>query len=83
MTRRIGICALQLRLAALGNNWEAVSRNIELALSRFPWTRMIVLSELAVCGVLPANAEPLPGPVIRPVSRRGGSNTKTRNSRLS
>ncbi len=62
MTRRIGICALQLRLSALGNNWETVSGNIELALSRFPWTRMIVLSELAVCGVLPANAEPLPGP---------------------
>ena len=62
MNRRIGICGLQLRLAAAGNNWETVAGNIELALSRFPWTRMIVISELAVCGVLPINAEPLPGP---------------------
>jgi predicted amidohydrolase len=62
MTRRIGICGLQLRLSAAGNNWETVVGNIEAALTRFPWTRMIVVSELAVCGVLPANAEPLPGP---------------------
>jgi len=62
MGRRIGLCALQLRLSALGNNWETVERNVELALHRFPWTRMIVLSELAVCGVSPAMAEPLPGP---------------------
>jgi predicted amidohydrolase len=62
MRRTISICALQLRLSAVHNNWEAVARQVELALHRFPWTQMIVLSELAVCGILTESAEPLPGP---------------------
>jgi predicted amidohydrolase len=53
---------MQLRLSALGNNWSAVEQNIELALRKYPWTQMVVLSELAVCGVVPDQAEPLPGP---------------------
>jgi predicted amidohydrolase len=62
MGRTISICALQLRLSAVHNNWETVARQVELALHRFPWTQMIVLSELAVCGILTGSAEPLPGP---------------------
>jgi predicted amidohydrolase len=62
MGRKISICALQLRLSAVHHNWETVARQIDLALHRFPWTQMIVLSELAVCGVLTESAEPLPGP---------------------
>lgn len=62
MGRRISICAMQLRLSAVHNNWETVAKHIELALHRFPGTQMIVLSELAVCGVLTESAEPLPGP---------------------
>ena len=62
MGRRISICALQLRLSAVHNNWETVAKQVDLTLQRFPWTQMIVLSELAVCGVLTESAEPLPGP---------------------
>jgi len=56
-----GIAALQLSLAHEGN-LPAIMAELRAAARRFPWIRMMLLSELAVHGVSPSRAEPPGGP---------------------
>jgi len=55
------IAGLQLALAS-GDNRDRIEHEVGVAMSRFPWLRMIVLAELASFGPSLARAEPLPGP---------------------
>lgn len=54
------IAGVQMHVAALHSNLEAMLHRIDLTLSRFPWVQMVMFSELAVCGPLTRMAEPLP-----------------------
>lgn len=62
MTRLFGIAGLQLFVSGHGGNLEYLERRIGQVVEAFPWVRMVVFSELAACGAVHANAEPLPGP---------------------
>jgi predicted amidohydrolase len=52
------ITGVQMYVAALQSNAEAMRHRIELTMARFPWTQMIVFSELAQTGPLTRFAEP-------------------------
>jgi predicted amidohydrolase len=52
------IAGVQAPVAHGTDNIPALARTIRHALHRFPWVRMVVLSELAAYGYLPQNAEP-------------------------
>lgn len=60
--RPFAIAALQIQLSPLGKNLNLVLAHIRQTMLVFPWVQMVVLSELAVHGANPANAEPMPGP---------------------
>lgn len=45
-----------------GDNLETVAEQISLTKTRYPWVKMIVLSELLSFGSAKSRAEPLPGP---------------------
>lgn len=45
-----------------GDNLDQMSREIERAIRRFPWIKMIVFGELCAFGPDPAKAQTLPGP---------------------
>lgn len=62
MSRVIGVAGLQLWVSARGNNVEYMSTRLDQLMQAFPWVELVVFSELAACGPLHANAEPLPGP---------------------
>ena len=53
------IAGLQLVLAPT-DNLALVQQKVSSVMRRFPWVQMIVLSELAVCGAVPSQAEVLP-----------------------
>ena len=55
------IAGLQLALSS-GDNRERIEHEVGVAMTRFPWLRMIVLPELASFGPALGRAEPLPGP---------------------
>lgn len=60
--RTLAVAGLQMRLSAVHNNLPAIRRHVAVIAHHFPWVRMVVLSELAACGIVPGHAEPLPGP---------------------
>ncbi|MGO1118289.1 carbon-nitrogen hydrolase family protein [Rhodovibrionaceae bacterium A322] len=45
-----------------GDNLDAMARQCELTIARFPWVDMVLFPELAPFGPNPAAAQPLPGP---------------------
>lgn len=53
------IAGLQLALAP-NKNLDLVIKKTRGALARFPFVQMVVVSELAICGVAPSTAEALP-----------------------
>ena len=53
------IAGLQIDLA-LNNNLDLVIKKTRMALARFPWVQMVVVSELAICGAVTSTAEALP-----------------------
>lgn len=55
------IAGIQMRAGA-SDNLDAMARQIETTLARFPWIEMVVFGELCAHGVDPALAEALPGP---------------------
>ena len=55
------IAGLQLALSS-GDNRERIEHEVGVAMTRYPWLRMIVLPELASFGPALGRAEPLPGP---------------------
>ena len=53
------IAGIQMHVAATQSNVAAVRHRIDLAMARFPWTQMVLFSELAPFGPLPKFAQPL------------------------
>ncbi len=53
------IAGIQMHVAALHDNVEAMRHRLDILMARFPWVQMVVFSELAPYGPLPRFAQPL------------------------
>jgi predicted amidohydrolase len=72
---RFAIAAIQMRFEDGGRNAGRMAALLETAVTRFPWVRLVVFSELAVNGADLAAAEPVPGPseeIFRELAARHG-----------
>ena len=58
------IAGVQMHVAALNSNVEAMRHRIEILMARFPWTQMVLFSELAPYGPLDRYAQPFPNDAI-------------------
>ncbi len=58
------IAGVQMHVAALHSNVEAMRHRIEILMARFPWTQMVLFSELAPYGPLHQFAQPFPNEVL-------------------
>ncbi|SEK03569.1 Predicted amidohydrolase [Cribrihabitans marinus] len=58
------IAGVQMHVAALHSNVEAMRHRIEILMARFPWTQMVLFSELAPFGPLDRYAQPFPNETI-------------------
>jgi deaminated glutathione amidase len=52
------IAGVQMHVAALHSNVEAMLHRLDVLMARFPWTQMVLFSELAPFGPLPQYAQP-------------------------
>ena len=62
MSLPFAIAGVQMHIPALHSNLAEVLHRIDLVMIRFPWTQMIVFSELAQCGPVANHPVSLPGP---------------------
>ena len=62
MTVPFAIAGVQMHVPALTSNLAAMLHRMDVVMARFPWTQMIVFSELAQCGPVPNAPVSLPGP---------------------
>ncbi len=62
MTVPFAIAGVQMHVPAMTSNLSAVLHRIDVCMARFPWTQMIMFSELALCGPVPNHPVVLPGP---------------------
>ncbi len=58
------IAGVQMHVAALHSNVEAMRHRIDVLMARFPWVQMILFSELAPYGPLDRFAQPYPNEVV-------------------
>lgn len=58
------IAGIQMHVAAVHSNVDALRKKIEITMARFPWTQMIVCSELSPFGPLSKFAQPLANSTI-------------------
>jgi predicted amidohydrolase len=58
------IAGVQMHVAALHSNIEAMRHRIDVLMARFPWTQMVLFSELAPYGPLDQYAQPFPNDAI-------------------
>jgi deaminated glutathione amidase len=58
------IAGVQMHVAALHSNIEAMRHRIDVLMARFPWTQMVLFSELAPYGPLDRFAQPFPNEAI-------------------
>jgi len=58
------IAGVQMHVAALHSNVEAMRHRIDILMARFPWTQMVLFSELAPYGPLDRFAQPFPNDAI-------------------
>ena len=58
------IAGVQMHVAALHSNVEAMRHRIDVLMARFPWVQMALFSELAPYGPLDRFAQPFPNEVI-------------------
>jgi predicted amidohydrolase len=58
------IAGIQMNVSALESNVEGMKHRLDLLMVRFPWTQMVLFSELAPFGPLSSNALPFPNPVL-------------------
>ncbi|MFZ5962230.1 carbon-nitrogen hydrolase family protein [Thalassococcus sp. BH17M4-6] len=58
------IAGVQMHVGALHSNVEAMRHRIEILMARFPWTQMVLFSELAPYGPLDRFAQPVPNDAI-------------------
>lgn len=61
MSQPFAIAGVQMMVPAMVSNLVAVLQRIDVVMARFPWTQMILFSELAVCGPVPTEPVSLPG----------------------
>lgn len=59
------IAGVQMHVSALHSNVEAMRHRIEILMARFPWTQMVLFSELAPFGPLDRFAQPFPNDTIQ------------------
>ncbi|TMV04284.1 carbon-nitrogen hydrolase family protein [Ruegeria sediminis] len=59
------IAGVQMHVAALHSNVEAMRHRIEILMARFPWTQMVLFSELAPFGPLDRFAQPFPNDTLQ------------------
>ncbi|MFW8635295.1 carbon-nitrogen hydrolase family protein [Cribrihabitans pelagius] len=59
------IAGVQMHVAALHSNVEAMRHRIEILMARFPWTQMVLFSELAPYGPLDRFALPFPNDTLQ------------------
>ncbi|MEO6104392.1 MAG: carbon-nitrogen hydrolase family protein [Pseudoxanthomonas sp.] len=62
MSVPFAIAGVQMHVPALTSNLVAMLHRIDVLMLRFPWTQMVVFSELAPCGPVPNMPVLLPGP---------------------
>ncbi len=55
------IAGVQMHVSATESNLGRMRDRLATLTAIYPWVRMVVFSELAVCGPLPSTAEPDPG----------------------
>ncbi|MEM9781716.1 MAG: carbon-nitrogen hydrolase family protein [Pseudomonadota bacterium] len=58
------IAGVQMHVAALHDNVEAMRHRLDILMARFPWTQMVLFSELAPYGPLLRFAQPFPNQVL-------------------
>ncbi len=58
------IAGIQMHVAALNSNVDAMRHRIDIVMARFPWTQMVLFSELAPYGPLDRFAQPFPNEAI-------------------
>ena len=58
------IAGVQMHVAALHSNVDAMRHRIEILMARFPWTQMVLFSELAPYGPLNRFAQPFPNEAL-------------------
>ena len=58
------IAGVQMHVAALHSNVEGMRHRLDVLMARFPWTQMVLFSELAPFGPLPRYAQPLHNDII-------------------
>ena len=54
------ITGVQMHVAALHENVTAMRQRLDVVMARFPWTQMVLFSELSPYGPLPRYAQPFP-----------------------
>ncbi|MGR3581096.1 MAG: carbon-nitrogen hydrolase family protein [Sagittula sp.] len=59
------IAGVQMHVAALHSNVEGMRHRIEVLMARFPWTQMVLFSELAPYGPLDRFALPFPNDALQ------------------
>ncbi|MEM7496861.1 MAG: carbon-nitrogen hydrolase family protein [Pseudomonadota bacterium] len=59
------ITGVQMHVAAAHDNVEAMSHRLDIAMARFPWTQMVLFSELAPYGPLPRFAQSWPNATLQ------------------
>jgi deaminated glutathione amidase len=59
------IAGVQMHVAALHSNVEAMRHRLEILMARFPWTQMVLFSELAPFGPLDKFAQPFPNDALQ------------------
>lgn len=57
------IAGIQMHVAALQDNVEGMRHRLDVLMARFPWTQMVLFSELAPFGPLPRFAQTFPNAV--------------------
>jgi predicted amidohydrolase len=57
------VAGIQMEVPFHRDHVSEMGRKVELLLLRFPWTQMVVFSELCAFGPSPLHAQPIPGPV--------------------
>ena len=58
------IAGVQMHVSALHSNVEAMRHRIEILMARFPWTQMVLFSELSPYGPLDQFAQPFPNDAL-------------------
>ncbi|GAB5470334.1 MAG: hypothetical protein Kilf2KO_33640 [Rhodospirillales bacterium] len=58
------VAGVQMHVAALHDNVEGMRHRLDILMARFPWTQMVLFSELAPFGPLPRFAQPFPNATL-------------------